>query len=242
MSSTTTAGRASAFREAPRVLGLTARIEKTALVWIAARLPDAVTPDQLTLLGLLATVGGGAAYAFAGSWPWLLLVANLALAVNWLGDSLDGTLARQRRSERPRFGFYVDHLADAFGALFVVGGLALSGLMTPLVAAAFLIAYFLLAIQTYLAAYAIGRFKISWAGFGGTELRLALAALNLLVLLRPRVTIGRTSWLVFDLAAAVAAASLLVVSLIAGVRGTLALAREEGWAKPATASSPRSAP
>jgi archaetidylinositol phosphate synthase len=229
--STTTA--ATPFREAPRVLGFTGRLEKKALVWMAARLPAAVTPDHLTLVGLLATVACGLAYAFAGSRPWLLLAVNAGLALNWFGDSLDGTLARHRRHERPRFGFYVDHLVDAFGALFLVGGLAVSGLMTPLVGASLLVAYFLLGIQTYLAAYAIGRFKISWGGLGGTELRLLLAALNVAVMLRPRVALAGSSWLVFDVVGLAAAAALLVVSVIAGVRGTLALAREEGWAKAA---------
>ena len=233
MPTTATASRqATAFHEAPRVLGVTGRVEKRALLWMAARVPAAVTPDHLTLLGLLATVACGVAYALAGSWPWLLLVVNAGLVLNWLGDSLDGTLARHRRHERPRFGFYVDHLVDAFGALFLVGGLAVSGLMTPLVGASLLVAYFLLAIQTYLAAYAIGRFKISWGGLGGTELRLLLAGLNVLVLARPRLAFAGTSWLVFDLVGLTSTAALLVVSVIAGVRGTRALAREEGWAKP----------
>ena len=120
----------------------------------------------------------GALYAAAGATRGCCSSSNVGLALNWLGDSLDGTLARYRRVERPRFGFYVDHLADAFGALLVLGGLALSGLMSPLVAAGVLVAYFLLAIETYLATYAIGRFKISWGPFGGTELRIVLASLN----------------------------------------------------------------
>ena len=174
----------------------------------------------------------GALYALAGRLPWLLLLVNVALAFNWLGDSLDGTLARHRGVERPRFGFYVDHLADAFGALFVLGGLALSGLMSPLVAAAFLAAYYLLAIETYLATYAIGRFKISWGPFGGTELRILLAAVNVLVLFRPRLLVGESSWLAFDVLGVGAAAALGVLAIVAGIRGTRALAREEGWAPP----------
>ena len=220
------------FREAPRVLGLTGRIEKRLLLWMAARVPGAVTPDHLTLLGLVSLLACGVAYAFAGDRPWLLHAVNAGLVLNWLGDSLDGTLARHRRHERPRFGFYVDHLVDAFGALFLVGGLAVSGLTTPIVGASLLVAYFLLSIQTYLATYAIGRFKISWAGLGGTELRIVLAALNLAVMSRPQVTLAGRSFLVFDLVGATAAVALVVVSVVAGVRGTLALAREEGWGRP----------
>ena len=225
---------AGSFVEARRVLdGLTAGPERRALGWLAPRMPAWISSDHLTLLGLASLAACGALYALCGNRPRLLLLANVALALNWLGDSLDGTLARYRRCERPRFGFYVDHLADAFGALFVLLGLGCSGLMAPGVAAALLIAYFLLAIETYLATYAIGAFKISWGPVGGTELRILLAALNAVVAALPRVTIGATQWLLFDLVGAAAAAGLAVVTVVAGVRGTRALAQAEGWA-PAT--------
>jgi len=223
----------SGFREAQRHLnGLTARAERRALLWLASRTPGWVTSDHLTVLGLVAMAACGALYALAGRHPWLLLVVVVALAVNWLGDSLDGTLARYRGVERPRFGFYVDHLVDAFGALLVLGGLALSGLMSPLVAAGFLVAYFLLAIETHLATYALGRFRMSWGPFGGTELRILLAALNVLVLVRPRLSLGASSWLAFDVLGVAATVALGVLAVVAGVRGTLALARAEGWAPP----------
>jgi archaetidylinositol phosphate synthase len=231
--------RAGAFQEAQRHLaGLTARAEKRALLWLAPRTPGWVTSDHLTFLGLAAMAACGALYAGSGRFPWLLLLVNLGLAVNWLGDSLDGTLARYRHVERPRFGFYVDHLVDAFGALFVLGGLAVSGLMSPLVAAGFLAAYYLLAIETYLATYAIGRFKISWGPFGGTELRIVLATVNAFAFVRPRVLLGGTPWLVFDLLGVGAAAGLAVLAVAAGLRGTRALVRLEGWAPAAPALRP----
>jgi archaetidylinositol phosphate synthase len=232
------AAQSSGFREAQRHLaGLTARAEKRALLWLAPRTPGWVTSDHLTLLGLVAMAACGALYALAGRLQWLLLLVNVALALNWLGDSLDGTLARHRRVERPRFGFYVDHLADAFGALFLLGGLALSGLMSPLVAAALLAAYYLLAVETYLATYTIGRFKISWGPFGGTELRIMLAAVNVLVLFQPRLSLGGSSWLALDVLGGGATAALGVLAVVAGVRGTRALARVEGWAPPLPAAS-----
>jgi len=219
------------FRPAERHLaGLTARAEKQALLWMAPRVPGRVTSDHLTLLGLGSMAACGALYAASGGHPWLLLLVDVGLALNWLGDSLDGTLARHRRVERPRFGFYVDHLADAFGALLVLGGLALSGLMSPLVAAAILVAYYLLAIETYLATYAIGRFRISWGPFGGTELRILLAAVNSFVLFRPRIAVGGGSWLAFDVLGVAGAVVLVALALAAGIRGTRALARDEGWA------------
>jgi phosphatidylglycerophosphate synthase len=230
---TDTTTQSSGFHEAQRHLaGLTAKAEKRALLWLAPRTPGWVTSDHLTLLGFLAMAACGFLYALAGRHSWLLLLVNVGLVLNWLGDSLDGNLARYRGFERPRFGFYVDHLVDAFGVLFVLGGLALSALMSPLVAAGFLIAYYLLAIETYLATYAIGRFKISWGPVGGTELRIVLAAVNGLVLFQPRLSLGGSSWLAFDVLGVGATVALGVLAVVAGVRGTLALALAEGWAPP----------
>jgi phosphatidylglycerophosphate synthase len=230
---TDTTTQSSGFHEAQRHLaGLTAKAEKRALLWLAPRTPGWVTSDHLTLLGFLAMVACGFLYALAGRHSWLLLLVNVGLVLNWLGDSLDGNLARYRGFERPRFGFYVDHLVDAFGVLFVLGGLALSALMSPLVAAGFLIAYYLLAIETYLATYAIGRFKISWGPVGGTELRIVLAAVNGLVLFQPHLSLGGSSWLAFDVLGVGATVALGVLAVVAGVRGTLALALAEGWAPP----------
>jgi len=230
MSEESTSG-TGVFHEAQRHLaGLTSHAERRALLWLAPRTPPAITSDHLTLLGLASMAVCGALYAASGRHPWLLLLVNLGLAFNWLGDSLDGTLARYRGVERPRFGFYVDHLVDALGALLVLGGLGLSGLMSPLVAAGLLVAYFLLAIETYLATYAIGRFKISWGPLGGTELRILLAALNGVVLFRPRLTVGGVSWLAFDVVGVAASAALVGLAVGAGIRGTRALARVEGWA------------
>jgi hypothetical protein len=127
--------------------------------------------------------------------------------------------------------FYADHLSDAFGALFVLGGLALSGLMSPLVAAAFLVAFYLLAIETYLAAYALGRFKISRGPFGGTELRIVLALANVAAFLRPAVPVSGVPVLLFDLLGAPAAALLAALAVAAGIGGTRELLRQEGTAR-----------
>jgi phosphatidylglycerophosphate synthase len=230
---TDTTVQSSGFHEAQRHLaGLTAHAEKRALVWLAPRTPGRITSDHLTLLGLLAMVASGLLYGLAGRHPWLLFLVNAGLVLNWLGDSLDGTLARHRRVERPRFGFYVDHLVDAFGVLFLLGGLAFSALMSPLVAAGLLVAYYLLSIETYLATYAIGRFRISWGPFGGTELRIVLAVVNALVFVQPRVLVGGSSWLVFDILGVGATAALGALAIVAGIRGTRALALAEGWAPP----------
>jgi phosphatidylglycerophosphate synthase len=216
------------FDEARRELrGLTAGIEKKALVWLAARTPAWISPDHLTALGLLAMLLAGVAYRFSAETPTLLHVVNLALAVNWLGDSLDGSLARFRERCRPRYGFYVDHLVDALGALFLLGGLALSGYMSERVALCLLIAYFLVSINIYLATYTLGVFKISFGPVGGTELRLLLALGNLALLVQPHFTLLGREFLLYDAAGLAAIAALVVALAVTTARNTRTLYRLE---------------
>ena len=132
-----------------------APVEKRCLLWLAKHTPRRVSPDHLTLLGFGAMVLAGACYGFARWWPPALFLANVCLAVNWLGDSLDGTLARVRQCQRPRYGFYVDHIVDSFGALCLLAGLGWSGYMNWPVAAALLLSFYLLSINTYLATYTL---------------------------------------------------------------------------------------
>ena len=166
---------------------LLAEVEKQCLVWLAERMPRSVQPDHLTLLALASMFMAGVSYAAAQWWSPGLLMVNAWLAVNWFGDSLDGTLARVRRQERPRYGFYVDHMADSIGVLFLLGGLALSGYMRPGVAFALLIIYLLLSINLSLAAYSLGIFQLSFWLFGPTELRILLGVGNVVAWLRPTV-------------------------------------------------------
>ena len=189
-----------AFREARRELGgFTAAAEKRLLVWLAARLPAWVNSDHLTVLGFLGMILSGICFYLA-QWNSLALVgAVVCLGVNWFGDSLDGTLARYRQKLRPRYGFYVDHLVDAFGALFLLLGLAASGLMAERVAVALLIAYYLLNLNIYLATYTLGTFKISYGAVGGTELRILLILANLAALWLPEVRLLGQPRRLFDL-------------------------------------------
>jgi phosphatidylglycerophosphate synthase len=214
---------ATTFSDARRELGLTGSLEKRVLLWLAARLPARVHSDHLTALGLAAMVAAGAAYALSGRFPWLLLAVNALLVVNWFGDSLDGTLARFRNRCRPRYGFYVDHVVDMFGALFLLGGLALSPWMSAWAAGAVLVAYFMLAIHVYLATYTLGVFKIAFGGLGGTELRLVLAAVNVLVYFMPQVAVAGASVLLLDAVAVLVAAALTVMLVLAVARATRTL-------------------
>ena len=123
------------FENASRIHnGLTANPEKRVLIWLAERTPRWIGSDHLTLLGFGAQVMAGASYALARWNRYWLLAVIFFLALNWLGDSLDGTLARVRQQQRPRYGFYVDHIVDSFGGLALMGGLALSGYMHPYIA------------------------------------------------------------------------------------------------------------
>src|SRR2546425_9496913 len=171
-----------------------APFEKRCLIWLAEHAPMWVNSDHLTLLGLIALVGAGLSYWWARSTPEALYFGIVCLAFNWLGDSLDGTLARVRNRQRPRYGFYVDHVVDAFGALFLLGGLGLSGFMSERVALGLLIAYLMLSIEVYLATYTLGTFHISFWKFSPTELRILLAVGNLALVWHPNAHLAGTDW------------------------------------------------
>ena len=153
------------FRDAQRIqMSLLSGPEKRTLIWLAERTPRFINSDHLTAMGLLAMMGAGFSYWMSGSYPAAgLLLATFCLALNWLGDSLDGTLARVRNKLRPRYGFYVDHVVDMLGALFLLGGLASSGYMSTPVAGGLVIAFLMLSINCYLATYTLGQFQISFA-------------------------------------------------------------------------------
>ena len=206
---------------------LLASVEKRLLIWLARRLPAAVNSDHLTSLGAVAMLGAGACYALAPAWPATLFAAVVMLAVNWFGDSLDGTLARVRRHERPRYGFYVDHVLDAVGILFLIGGLVAGGFMSLAPAAAFLIAYYLLTNEIALATHSLGTFKISYWKFGPTELRILLAIGTLQLVRSPWSTIAGHRLLLFDIGATIGAAAVLITFIVAAVRNTRTLYRLE---------------
>jgi phosphatidylglycerophosphate synthase len=199
---------------------LLAAVEKRALVAIARRLPLAINSDHLSALAGLSMAGAGASFWLAASWTPALWLVVLCLALNWFGDSLDGTLARVRRHERPRYGFYLDHVLDAAGILVMLGGLALSSFISPVAMLAFLVAYYLLSIEVYLATHALGRFHMSFWSIGPTELRILLAAGTLRLFWGPDVTVFGQTVPLFDLGAWIGAAGLLVTAALAAIRHT----------------------
>src|SRR5882762_741938 len=218
--------RCAGFRQATRVHGsLLATAEKRSLIWMAERMPPWVNSDHLTILGFAAQVATGVCYALAARDRRMLLAAIVCLAVNWFGDSLDGTLARVRQKQRPRYGFYVDHMLDSLGAVAMMGGLALSGCMHPLIAIGLLIAFLLLSIQSYLATYTLGEFHLSFWNFGPTELRLLLAVGNLALLRWPIVLHGH--YRLFDIGGAIGLAGMAVMVIFFTLKNGYRLYREE---------------
>jgi archaetidylinositol phosphate synthase len=216
-----------------------AAAEKRALLWLAARTPARIGPDHLTALGLAAQIGAGICYALAATDRRWLLGAIACLALNWLGDSLDGTLARVRQRLRPRYGFYVDHMVDTFGSVALMAGLAASGYMSPWIAIGLLVAFLMLSIQSYLATHALGEFRLSFWRFGPTELRILLAIGNLALFWRPRVHLAFLRWFdiagtgarsefrLFDIGGAIGLAGMSLIVVFFTLQNTARLYREE---------------
>jgi archaetidylinositol phosphate synthase len=199
--------------------------EKRLLVWMAQRTPAWINSDHLTILGFAAQLLTGLSYALA-RWNKFWLIAGIGfLALNWFGDSMDGTLARVRQQQRPKYGFYVDHILDSIGAVALMAGLALSGYMAPEIAAGLLVLFLLLSIQSYLATYTLGEFRMSFWSFGPTELRLLLGLGNLAVLRWPLVLHGH--FRLFDVGGAIGIAGMTAMLLLFTARNTLRLYNEE---------------
>lgn len=206
-----------------------AKPEKRLLTWIAGRLPRWILPDDLTILGVLAAFGICAAYQLANDsldWLW---VASLLLVVQWLGDSLDGTLARVRKIERPTYGYYIDHLVDAIATAAIGIGLGLSPLMLLSIGTLIVVAYLILSINVYLESYAFGRFSIGYGLIGPTEVRLILIALNTIVALGAGLdfVVVDLQLTVFDVIGLAIATVMIVLLVGRALRNLRELARKE---------------
>jgi archaetidylinositol phosphate synthase len=216
------------FRDAARIqASITAKAERSALLWLAARMPRFINSDHLTLLGFVAISLAGCSYAWARWNSAGLLLATFWLAVNWFGDSLDGTLARVRNCQRPRYGFYVDHMCDSFGAIFLMAGLGASGYIDWRIAIAMLVAFLLLSIESYLATYTLGIFRLSFAKFGPTEIRILLGIGNVALFLRPDARIAGGTYRLLDIGGGIAAVVMTIMAIGATVSHTVTLYRQE---------------
>lgn len=216
------------FKSAARIqCSLTARKEKELLIWMAERTPRAITADHLTLLGFGGQFLAGLCYALSRWNRGALFAVIFFIALNWLGDSLDGTVARVRQQQRPRYGFYVDHMVDTFGASFLMIGLAISGYLHWQVALAMLIAFLVLSIETYLATYCVDRFEMSHGLFGPTEIRILLIIGTIALYFHPQAHLFGRDWLLFDVAGTIGSAGMILLVVFAGVRHTAELYRKE---------------
>lgn len=208
--------------------GILEGLERKALHWLAPRMPRWVQSDHLTFLGLVSMLGAGACYGGARWNPYALYGVVLFLALNWFGDSLDGTLARVRQCQRPRYGYYVDHVIDLWGTAALLSGMAVSGYMTPLIAVALLAAFIMVEAEVFLATHVAQVFRLSCFRIGPTELRLVLAAGTLYLLHNPWIQCGgKGAYLLLDVGGVVSIAGLLAAFLYAGIRNGLRLYRAE---------------
>ena len=208
---------------------LLAKPEKRLLRWIAARLPRWMLPDDLTALGVIAALGIAVAYQLANDsldWLW---IASALLVVQWLGDSLDGTLARVRGLERPTYGYYLDHLVDAIATAAIGIGLGLSPLMLLSIGTLIVVAYLILSINVYLESFAFNRFSIGYGYVGPTEIRLILIALNTVVALGAGLdfVLVDLRLTVFDLIGLAIAATMIVLLVGRALRNLRELAAQE---------------
>jgi archaetidylinositol phosphate synthase len=208
---------------------LLAPLERRFLPWLAGRLPRWVLPDDMTAVGVLAAFAICVAYQLSNeSLVWLWVASGL-LVVQWLGDSLDGTLARVRRIQRPRYGYYLDHLVDAISTAAIGIGLGLSPFMLLSVATLIVVAYLILSINVYLESYALGRFRLGYGLIGPTEIRAILIVLNTALALELGLDfqIAEVDLTVFDVVGIGIAGAMLALMVGRAFGNLRALAKEE---------------
>lgn len=201
-------------------------LERPALNWFASHLPEWVSPDVLTLIGIFGSVVILIGYALTEVSAAFVWLASLGFFINWFGDSLDGTVARYRKIERPKYGFFVDHTVDAFSYLLVFGGLGLSIYVTFTVAILALVGYLMMSVLVYVDTFVTGRFKISYGRFGPTEIRALAVLFNVIffVVGVPQIEMPYGQAPIYDLAVLAVAAILLLIYMVSTVRRARELA------------------
>ena len=201
-------------------------LERPALQWLAAHAPAWMTPDHLTFIGTIGALIIAICYYLSNGNPDWLWVASLGLLFNWYGDSLDGTLARYRKIERPAYGFFVDHTVDAFNEMLIVLGLGLSPYVSFNVAAMALIGYLLMSVYVYVRTYVEGVFKISYGKFGPTELRVIIVILNAIMFFvgAPRWSLPIGRFTPYDLLVGIVALVLIAIFVVSSSRTARELA------------------
>jgi archaetidylinositol phosphate synthase len=205
----------------------TGPIEKPVLLWLAARMPDWVTSDMLTGLGTLGSILIFVSYWLTNKNVNFLWLACFGFFVNWFGDSLDGTLARYRKIERPKYGFFIDHVVDAYNEVLVFLGLAVSPFVRFELATLALIGYLLLSILVYITTCVMGEFRISYGKLGPTEARLIAVSANILVFFvgNPKIKLLGVTTTVYDWVA------IIVIGILAIILATTTISRARSLSK-----------
>ena len=208
---------------------LLAKPERRLLRWLAAKLPRWILPDDLTVIGVLAALAVCVAYQLSNESLGWLWVASGLLVVQWLGDSLDGTLARVRKIQRPTYGYYIDHLVDAVSTAAIGIGLGLSPFMLLSVGTLIVVGYLILSINVYLESFAFGRFSIGYGFIGPTEVRAIIVALNTVVALGVGLSFSvfDLDLTVFDVIGLAIAAAMIALLLVRAVGNLRRLAERE---------------
>jgi archaetidylinositol phosphate synthase len=202
-------------------------LERPALRWLAAHMPAWINPDILTGVGILGSVVVFFSYWLTTVDANFLWLASLGLVINWFGDSLDGTLARYRKIERPKYGFFVDHTVDAVSTLLVVFGLGVSPYVKFEIACLALISYLLMSVLVYIRTYVDGVFKISYGRFGPTEVRLIIIIANTVIYFvgNPVIRLWFGAISIYDLIAGIVAALLAMIFVLSTIKQARELAR-----------------
>jgi archaetidylinositol phosphate synthase len=208
-------------------------LERPVLLWLARRMPAIVTPDVCTIIGVMGALAVAGSYALSNYDRTFLWLASFGFIVNWFGDSLDGTLARQRRIERPVFGFFVDHTTDAFSGAVMMLGLGITPYISFNVACLALIAYLLLCVLVFVRTSVAGIFKISYSKLGPTEIRVVAILLNTIMYFAGIKTytlnfgrIGSMPFTPYDIMIAMIALLLLYFFIVTALQETMRLAKE----------------
>jgi archaetidylinositol phosphate synthase len=206
-----------------------APLERPTLQWLVVHMPSWINPDILTIVGMLGTVVIFCGYCLSNKNPGFLWVASLGFVINWLGDSLDGNLARYRKIERPKYGFFVDRTVDSFGEVLIALGLGLSPYVSFNIACLGLIGYLLMTILVCIRTYVSGVFQLSYGKLGPTEVRVILILLNTTMYFwgipEIRLPLGLNT--IYDIPIAILAVVLSILYIFGSLSEAIALAKLE---------------
>ena len=191
-------------------------LERPALKWLAEHQPSWMTPDGLTIIGIIGSLMIFFSYVATRYHPAFLWLASLGFIINWYGDSLDGTLARLRKIERPQYGFFVDHIVDALSEVMIFAGLGLTFYVRFDLSLVALIGYLLMTVYVYVTTAVMGKFQLSYGKFGPTEVRALAILVNTIIFFVGNVyfTVGTLKLTIYDGAIAVVALAFYGIFLV----------------------------